>query len=297
MQIQWIHAFLKVAALKNFSDASEELFISQSTLSKNIQSLEKELNIRLFDRSTRSISITPIAEQLIQYSASICDNYDKILDTIQKHDYQSQHTIRLYCTPIMHLYRLTDLLFKFRNKYPDIDFIIDESTLNIALKNMGNRHADIAIIRMENDAKYDQYNIISLWEDELVILCGNGNPLSDRTKVPLKEAITHRLYMLQGSHEILSNALKRYNLTLDTSQIGASLNGFAISNILQHNVGISLMVKSMASKLSVMDNLCIVPLAEHPIYPVKLITNKEYLTKSAEKLIDFLLENIKAENV
>ena len=58
MQINWIQAFVEVADKQNFTEAAEAMYVSQSTLSKYIKSLEAELDVMLFDRTTRSAKLT-----------------------------------------------------------------------------------------------------------------------------------------------------------------------------------------------------------------------------------------------
>ena len=72
MQINWIQAFVEVADKQNFTEAAEAMYVSQSTLSKYIKSLEAELDVMLFDRTTRSAKLTYAGEQVLQYASDVC---------------------------------------------------------------------------------------------------------------------------------------------------------------------------------------------------------------------------------
>ncbi len=72
--IEQLTYFLNLSEYKNFSLASYELCISQSSLSKQIKSLENELNVTLFDRSTRIVSLTPAGHEFYIYAKKAVDD-------------------------------------------------------------------------------------------------------------------------------------------------------------------------------------------------------------------------------
>ena len=79
MEIRQLQFFLTVAQTGSFSEAAEDLFISQSSLSKQIISLETELGVSLFDRSRRKIALTPAGESLLGSAHIIDDAYQAML--------------------------------------------------------------------------------------------------------------------------------------------------------------------------------------------------------------------------
>ena len=71
MDITSLKEFLALAETQNFWEASELLFMNESTLSKHIKKLETELSVPLFERNTRRVSLTPYGESLIPYAKAI----------------------------------------------------------------------------------------------------------------------------------------------------------------------------------------------------------------------------------
>ena len=71
MDIQYFSEFIKLVEIGNFMEAADELFISQSTLSKHINALEKELEVSLFDRTTRRVKLTQAGRALLPYAVKI----------------------------------------------------------------------------------------------------------------------------------------------------------------------------------------------------------------------------------
>ena len=79
MEIKQVQYFLTVAEAGSFSVAAEDLYISQSSLSKQIIALEKELGIPLFDRSKRKIALTPAGETYLKHARNIHAEYQVLM--------------------------------------------------------------------------------------------------------------------------------------------------------------------------------------------------------------------------
>lgn len=80
--VEKLEYFLKVAELKSFRKAAEELFITQPALSTSIARFEAELGVKLFDRSNRGIELTEIGQKLLEDSKAVCAHYGNILSTV-----------------------------------------------------------------------------------------------------------------------------------------------------------------------------------------------------------------------
>jgi LysR family transcriptional regulator, transcription activator of glutamate synthase operon len=75
MELKQVEYFLTIVDTGSFSTAADELYISQSSLSKQIMSLEKELGFQLFDRSKRKIVLTPAGEALLAFARNLNEVY------------------------------------------------------------------------------------------------------------------------------------------------------------------------------------------------------------------------------
>ena len=122
VQIQY---FLSIVDKGSFTEAAFDLNISQSSLSKRIISLEKELGVKLFDRSKRQISLTVEGETFQSHAQTIYSEYLAMLAEIQpvrsQLDYLSIGTI-----PILTQYGITSKIADFRKQNPQIDLNLEE---------------------------------------------------------------------------------------------------------------------------------------------------------------------------
>lgn len=84
MQIETMKEFLILAHTLNYREASERLYISQPTLTRHIQELEDEFGVRLFERSTTAVNLTPEGARIVERVRTICGLYDGILQEFGK---------------------------------------------------------------------------------------------------------------------------------------------------------------------------------------------------------------------
>jgi len=73
MELRQLEAFVKVVELQSFSKAAKNLFLTQPTVSAHIVSLEKELNVKLVDRTTKNVETTSEGERLYEYAKEILE--------------------------------------------------------------------------------------------------------------------------------------------------------------------------------------------------------------------------------
>lgn len=125
MELFHLRYFMTVAKYENFSKAADELYISQPSISKAVLSLEKELGVTLFQRRGKRVQLNEAGVALkrkLEPVMSILDNLSEDLKVISGH---SRSTIVLNVQAASSL--LPDILLKFKNEYPFIDFQIIQS--------------------------------------------------------------------------------------------------------------------------------------------------------------------------
>lgn len=111
MEIQYLKEFAAIAKYSSYVKASNQLYVSESTLFKHVKALEQELGITVFERSGRTIVLTDYGNILLNYANSV------LLETEQlNRDIQSEQDDLSNEVLIMSEYRMTDLLRDFRKK-------------------------------------------------------------------------------------------------------------------------------------------------------------------------------------
>ena len=124
-QLEYITA---VNNYKSFSVAANHCFVTQPTLSMQIQKLEEELGVVIFDRSRNPISATDVGEQLIRQAKIIIEERDRFQNIIENIKGEFSGILRVGIIPTIAPFLLPLFLQSFLDKYPKVELIFDELT-------------------------------------------------------------------------------------------------------------------------------------------------------------------------
>ena len=134
MDIYQLEYVLAVAKYRNFTRASEELNISQSSLSQQIAKLEDELGVRLFERTTRSVYPSPAGIDFIKHATKIMDECNLAKQTVKKYISAELGKIIIGYIPIIGVYGIPSLITSFQERYLKIKVEFLEAQWNIVSK-------------------------------------------------------------------------------------------------------------------------------------------------------------------
>lgn len=154
MTITQLKYVLAVAEYKNFTVAAEHSFVTQPTLSMQIQKLEDELNITVFNRKKKPIEITPIGEKIIKQAKLIVSESNRINDIVDQQKGFIGGEFKLGIIPTVMPTLLPFFLKSFLKKYPKVKLNIEELTTDEIIKKLSDGHLDagIAATPLENEA-------------------------------------------------------------------------------------------------------------------------------------------------
>ncbi|KAI4440155.1 LysR family transcriptional regulator [Schaedlerella arabinosiphila] len=170
MTIAQIKYFLAILEYSNFSNAAEEMYISQSSLSKQIKSLENELGITLFARSNNKVSLSPGGKLFYKYAKIISENYENLRREISalKEDAPAGD-VSLGVLPLITEYNILKTLTTFQ-KSNNIQVNITEGDQRVILHLLSARKIDLAILRLDYISK-KTYDFHTICFDHFVFVC------------------------------------------------------------------------------------------------------------------------------
>ena len=201
MEFDQLRYFLRIADRGNFTRAAEDLGISQPALSRSIQKLEEELGHPVFERRTRSVSLTD-AGTLLQARAQqmlsiLEDTKAEITD-----DGESGR-VRVGAIPTIAPYFLPAVLQKFSTAFPKATIIVQENTTDLLLKSCTQGEIDLAIVALPVPAKY--LDVEELFEEELLLVLPPEHPLVDKTRIRLRDVEPFPFVLLDEAHCLSDN--------------------------------------------------------------------------------------------
>jgi DNA-binding transcriptional LysR family regulator len=121
--------FVQVAELRSFVAAGRAMGVSASAIGKRISRLEERLGVQLFQRSTRSISLTPEGEKLLERSRRILDEIEEIQTELSSAADLPQGKLKISLAPISDVF--LDHLARFNERYPQIELELDYAERNV----------------------------------------------------------------------------------------------------------------------------------------------------------------------
>ena len=145
MTITQLKYVLAVAEYKNFTLAAEKCFVTQPTLSMQIQKIEEELSIQIFDRTKKPIQLTDIGQKIVNQAKNIVNEADRIHDIVEQQKGLIGGEFRLGIIPTIMPTLLPMFLNNFIKKYPKVKLIIEELNTEEIITKLNNGHLDAAI--------------------------------------------------------------------------------------------------------------------------------------------------------
>lgn len=135
----------------NFSAVAERLGISQPALSKQIAALENDLGVKLFDRNTTPLTVTPAGEHFFCEAKKLLYEEDQLLRSMEEFKNGKRGSLQIGISPFRSLYLMPEIAKKIREKYPDVKIILHEQTSDILRKETAEGKYDLAIVNLPVD--------------------------------------------------------------------------------------------------------------------------------------------------
>ena len=145
MTIIQLKYVLAVAEYQNFTKAAAHVFVTQPTLSMQIQKLEEELSILIFDRSKKPIELTEVGKKIVNQARNIVNESERMQDVVDQEKGFIGGDFRLGIIPTIMPTLLPMFLKNFINKYPKVHLKIEELTTAEIIIKLNDGHLDAAI--------------------------------------------------------------------------------------------------------------------------------------------------------
>jgi len=145
MTITQLKYVLAVAEYQNFTKAAEHVFVTQPTLSMQIQKLEEELNILIFDRSKKPITLTSIGEKIVSQARNIVNESKRMQDVVDQEIGFIGGEFKIGIIPTIMPTLRPMFLKNFTIKYPKVHLKIEELTTSEIISKLNDGHLDAAI--------------------------------------------------------------------------------------------------------------------------------------------------------
>ncbi|MCG9791102.1 LysR substrate-binding domain-containing protein [Flavobacterium algicola] len=226
MTITQLKYVLAVAEHKNFTLAAEKCFVTQPTLSMQIQKIEEELSITIFDRSKKPIQLTDIGRKIVNQAKNIVNEADRIQDIVEQQKGFIGGEFRLGIIPTIMPTLLPMFLNNFIKKYPKVKLIIEELNTEEIITKLNNGHLDAAIAA--TPLLEEKIKEIVLYFEPFVAYIPENHIHFQKKEIEVEDLNLDEILLLQDGHcfrDGILNLCKNHNNT-DTNRFQIESGSF-----------------------------------------------------------------------
>jgi len=198
MTITQLYYVLAVAEHQNFTKAAEKCFVTQPTLSMQIQKLEDQFDVLIFDRSKKPIELTEIGKKIVTQAKNIVNEADRIKDIIDQQKGFIGGEFKLGIIPTIMPTLLPMFLKTFIKRYPKVKLKIEELTTDEIIQRINDGHLDAAIAAtpLENDSIKER----ALFYEPFVGYIPKGHRLYEKKKIDVSDLEIEDMLLLEDGH-------------------------------------------------------------------------------------------------
>ena len=189
-----LKAFLTVARFGSFTSAAQVLHISQPALTVQVQQLEKSLNLRLFDRDTRHVVLTPSGRHFAPMFQRLFLELETIVDNAQNFSELKQGIVRLGCIPSVATTYLPEIISRFRERYPQVLFDLRDANGQGVVEMVRSDQVELGITNA--NPKWPDLDAIDLYEEEIHVVFPKSHVISSFKTVTLDDIAEYPLVFL-----------------------------------------------------------------------------------------------------
>lgn len=190
---------------RHFALAAEKCFITQPTLSMQIQKLEEELGVKIFDRTKQPVIPTEIGTNIIRQARITLREAHLIKQMINDQKDTLSGDLRMGIIPTLAPYLLPSLYKSMQDKYPQLNLIIKESITEDVIYELKNNRLDCGIV--VTPLKDPSIKEDVLFYEELFVYVSKKNALSGKKYVLASEIDPNELWLLEEGHCFRSQVL------------------------------------------------------------------------------------------
>jgi len=182
-----LETFCRIAELKSFSKAADDLFLTQPTVSGHIFFLEKSLSLRLFDRTSREVRLTKAGEVFLEHASKILFSRKDLLNALSEFSHGIRGELSLGASTIPGEYLLPRLMGDFKKEHPRLSISLKIADTKEIVQYVLRDNVEFGIIGAKLNhpsLHYEKYEV-----DEIIVVAPPDHPLTRRRRVNIEEIL------------------------------------------------------------------------------------------------------------
>ncbi len=198
MNLRDLKYLIAVAETEHFGHAAAQCFVSQPTLSGQIKKLEEELGITLFERTNRSVSITPIGAEIVKHAKLILEQADVIRQLAQAQRDPLAGALRVGAIPTVSPYLIPLILMPLKAQYPQMRLVLSEEITDMLTRRLLDHQIDVAILATA--VKEPELEVMPLFEEPFWLAHPRDHELYNKDEINRRDLNRLDLLLLADGH-------------------------------------------------------------------------------------------------
>ena len=178
MNLRDLKYILAVAETRHFGRAAERCFVSQPTLSGQVKKLEDELGVVIFERTNRSVEITPVGEDILAHARLAVEQADTIEQVARAHQDPLAGPLRIGAIPTLSPYLMPLVLVPLKRTCPKLRLILSEEITESLLLRLDRHELDAALLATQPDDR--DLDILPLFDEPFWLAHPRNHPLNEK---------------------------------------------------------------------------------------------------------------------
>lgn len=195
--LRQLRLFLTVARTGSFSRAGGEIGLTQSAVSRAIRELEDELELRLFDRTTRDVQLSAVGEELSAHLSRLLDELDEVLREVSGLGAQRRGRVIVAASPTLAARLLPACVARCAQRYPLVQWILKDEVQSDVIAHVRSGEVDFGVVVGPFEA--DDMIVDALRTDTFVAVLRADHPLAERAALHWRDLDGQTLALLDHS--------------------------------------------------------------------------------------------------
>ena len=302
MNIKQLEAFVRIVKNKSFSQTAKELYLTQPTVSSYISSLEEDLGVQLFTRTTKEVHTTSEGEQIYLYAKDIVNLSNKIRNAFKEEPKDDINEIVISSSSIPGQYLLPGMLANFSKRYPNTEFRIHETDSKGAVTDVAEHRADIGFCG--TIIPKTACTFLPFYEDELILVTPN-TPYYQKMKESNDLSFLSKAEFVMreqgsGTKQEALKILQQNGLNIEDMKVVARFgNTGAVMLSVKEGIGVAVVSKLAARAEIKNGDVLAFPLQEGGYFrKIYMVSNSNYpLSKRAKNFIQMIQNHVEKRKI
>ncbi|MDX1698602.1 MAG: LysR substrate-binding domain-containing protein [Thiohalobacterales bacterium] len=204
MNLRDLKYVIAVAETRHFGRAAEQCFVSQPTLSGQIRKLEEELGVAIFERTNRSVDITPVGEAIIVHARQMMDEAEAIELLARAQQDPLAGPLRVGVFPTLSPYLMPLILAPLKKQYPQMQLVLHEELTDSLLDRLHDHDIDAALLATPVEGDLET---LPLFDEPFWVAFPREHAFYTRDKITLRDLQDENLLLLAEGHCLTRQAM------------------------------------------------------------------------------------------